>query len=114
MPVDTRLNEASASRGRGMSTDAALVSAAVHVPASATFAVVTAIGVAGGGFKPAVWRLSTIAMLALVSAALIARERIALGRGDRLVLGGLAGLAAWSLVSSFWSFRPSISVIESE
>ena len=114
MSFETRLNEASASRGRRITSDAVLASAIAHAPAIATFAVVTAIGVAGGGFKPTVWRLSTIAMLALVSAALIARERIALGRGDRLVLGGLAGLAVWSLVSSSWSFRPSISVIESE
>ena len=114
MAVETRARETPASQTRGSATDAALAIVVVHVPAIATFAAVTMIGIAGGGFKPTVWRLSTIAMVALAAAALLARERIALGRRDRLVLAGFAGLAAWSLATSLWSFRPSISVVESE
>ena len=114
MALETRAREAPAPRARALRADAAVAVVVDHVPAITTFAVVAAIGVAGGGFKPAVWRLSTVAVVALASAALLARERIVLGLRDRLVLGGFAGLAAWSLTTSLWSFRPSISVIESE
>src|SRR5436309_2342842 len=58
--------------------------------------------------------LSGDTVVALASSALIARERIALGRRDWMFLGGLAVLCGWTLASSLWSFRPSISVIESE
>ena len=91
MAVGTRLRDNAAQRRDGLATDAALVGLA-HVPAIATFAVATAVGVAGGGFKPAVWRLSTIALIALASAALIARERITLARGDRLSSAASPGL----------------------
>jgi O-antigen ligase len=113
MAVGTRVPDRSAPRSGRLSNEAALLGVA-QLPAITTFAVVTAVGIAGGGFKPTVWRLSTIALLALASAALVARERIALGRREWLFLGGFAALAGWSLLTSLWSFRPSISVIESE
>src|SRR5262245_4306323 len=114
MAVETRARKVPAPRLRARTADAALALVVDHVSAIASFSAVAAIGVAGGGFTPVVWRLSTIAMAALASAALLARERIVLGRRDLVVLGGFAGLAAWSLTTSIWSFRPSISVIESE
>ena len=113
MAVGTRLRDNSAQRRDGLAAEAGLAAVA-QLPAITTFAVVTAVGIAGGGFKPTVWRLTTIALLALASAALVARERIVLGRRDWLLLGGFAALAGWSLLTSLWSFRPSISVIESE
>src|SRR4051812_44927393 len=60
----------SEARGAG----AAISTAAGQGLTLASFAVVTAVGIAGDSFKPTVWRLSKIALLALASAALVARN----------------------------------------
>ena len=92
----------------------AVALAIAYLPAIATFAVVTAVGIAGGGFHPDSWRFSTVAPLALAGATLTLRERIALGRREWAMLAALGGLGAWTAASALWSIHPSNSVLESE
>lgn len=84
------------------------------VPALVAFGVVTVVGLAGGGFFPRTWRLSTLALLCLAVAALVALERITVRGREWLALGALAGLAAWTVASAEWSSLPDGSRIEAE
>src|SRR2546423_14434969 len=91
-----------------------VTTASAFMPAIATFAVVTAVGIAGGGFHPRSWRLGMAALLAFGIATLLARETLVLRRREWLLMGALAGLAAWSALSSFWSLDASKSILEAE
>jgi len=84
------------------------------LPATLSFAVVTVVGYSGGGFFPRTWRLTTLALLAVLAAALIARERITVGRREWVAVVALAALTAWTAASYYWSSLPSGSLFESE
>lgn len=84
------------------------------LPAIMTFAVVSVVGYSGGGIFPRTWRLSMLALLAVSAAALIARERIAVGRREWVALAAMTALAAWTAASYYWSRLPADSLIESE
>src|ERR671924_1243923 len=71
-------------------------------------------GIAGGGYFPRAWRLTSFALLAFALAALVGRRRIALGRIERTFLGFLAALTAWTAASWWWSDTPGTSVLEGE
>jgi O-antigen ligase len=72
------------------------------------------IAVASGGYLPRSWRLGTVAFLALSCAALLARERIALGRLEWWFLAGLTAMGGWTAASHWWSDQPATSVLEAE
>jgi hypothetical protein len=78
------------------------------------FTVLLVDGLAGGGYFPRTWRLTTFAFCALAAAALVGRRRIALSRLERVFLGLVAGLAAWTALSKIWSDTPQTSVLEGE
>lgn len=92
----------------------AFLAGSVYLPAIATFCVLTAVGVAGGGFRPLAWRLGALALLALAAAALVTRDQIALRRREWTMLVAFAGLTAWTAASAAWSIHPSDSVLEAE
>ncbi len=83
-------------------------------PAVVTFGVVCVVGISSDGPRPVVWRLGSLALLALAAAALLARERIELGRPELAMLAALAALAAWTAASAWWSIHPSLSTLEAE
>jgi O-antigen ligase len=85
-----------------------------YLPAILTFAAVTAIGTGGGGFRPTVWRLGVVALLALTAAVLIVREQVELHRRELIALGLLAAFAAWTAISTLWSITPSRSPLAAE
>jgi O-antigen ligase len=86
---------------------------AMYAPAIATAAVIVSVGVASGGFRPAVWRLATV-LLCLLAAAALMRLRVELWRRELIMLIALGGYAAWNAVSSVWSITPSSSALEAE
>jgi hypothetical protein len=86
--------------------------AATWLPGLATLLVVIALGAAGGGMRPTVWRLVTLALLAIIAATLLARERVELFGRELLALGLLGALAAWSALSAVWSITPPASTLE--
>src|ERR671939_41697 len=68
-------------------------------PGIVSCTVVVVDGIAGGGYFPRAWRLTSFALLAFALAALVGRPRIALARVERwslpVLLGGaLAGTTA--------------------
>ena len=84
------------------------------LPGILVFAVVSVVGYSGGGFYPRTWRLSLLALLAILAAALLARERITISRREWVVVAALAALAGWTAASYYWSSLPASSVAESE
>jgi O-antigen ligase len=83
-------------------------------PGLVSFAVLLVDGLAGGGYFPRTWRLTTFAFCALAAAALVGRPRIALSGLERAFLALLAGLAGWTTLSTVWSDTPGTSVLEGE
>src|ERR671931_1720505 len=71
-------------------------------------------GIAGGGYFPRAWRLTSFALLAFALAALVGRRRIELGRGERVFLGLVAALTAWTAASTIWSDTSGTSILEGE
>jgi hypothetical protein len=83
-------------------------------PGIVSFTTVLVDGIAGGGYFPRAWRLTSFALLAFALAALVARPQIALGRIERWFLGFVAALTAWTAASWWWSDTPATSLLEGE
>src|SRR5919204_6571 len=83
-------------------------------PGVVSFTTVLVDGIAGGGYFPRAWRLTSFALLAFALAALVARPRIALGRIERWFLGLVAALTAWTAASWWWSDTRGTSLLEGE
>jgi hypothetical protein len=83
-------------------------------PGIVSFTTVLVDGIAGGGYFPRAWRLTSFALLAFALAALVARPRIALGRIERWFLGLVAALTAWTAASWWWSDTRATSLLEGE
>src|ERR671939_609407 len=81
-------------------------------PGIVSFTTVVVDGIAGGGYFPRAWRLTSFALLAL--AALVGRRRIALGVLERWFPGLVAALPAWTSASTLWSDTAATSVLEGE
>ena len=114
MGMETRLPSQAAPMIGEQSSYAFAATLTAFMPAIASFAVVTAVGIAGGGFRPDTWRLSTIALVALGAAALLVREPVVLERREWVALAALAALAGWTAVSTAWSIQPPRSLLEAE
>src|SRR5439155_17342180 len=76
--------------------------------------VVLVDGIAGGGYFPRAWRLTSFALRAFALAALVGRRRISLGRIERWFLGFVAALTAWTAASTIWSDTSATSILEGE
>jgi O-antigen ligase len=83
-------------------------------PGVVSFTTVFVDGIAGGGYFPRAWRLTSFALLAFALAALVGRRRIALGRIERWFLGFVAALTAWTAASWWWSDTRATSLLEGE
>src|SRR5918911_3000128 len=79
-------------------------------PGIVSFTTVVVDGIAGGGYFPRSWRLTSFALLALALAALVGRPHVVLGRAERWFLGFVAALTAWTALSTLWSDTPATSV----
>lgn len=79
-----------------------------------SFAVVAVVGFADGGYLQKTWRLSLLALLAIVAAALLARERIELRPSAVGMFAALAALAGWTALSMIWADVPTMPMPEAE
>src|SRR5919199_248801 len=61
-------------------------------------------GIAGGGYFPRAWRLTSFALLAFALAALVGRRQIALGRIERAFLGLVGALTGITVVAGYGLF----------
>src|SRR5207237_10817104 len=83
-------------------------------PGIVSFTTVVVDGIAGGGYFPRAWRLTSFALLAFALAALIGRRRIALGRIERAFLGLVAALTAWTAASTIWLDTSATSILDGD
>jgi len=83
-------------------------------PGIVSFTTVLVDGIAGGDYFPRAWRLTSFALLAFALAALIGRRSVALGRGERVFLGLVAAVTAWTAASTIWSDTSGTSILEGE
>ena len=78
------------------------------------FATPVALGAANGGYFPSEWGLAALGFLLGAAAALIVRERVALGGLDLALWSALALLLGWTLLSAVWAPSPTQPVLEAE
>jgi O-antigen ligase len=84
------------------------------VPGIMAFAVLASVGVADGGLFPRAWRLATLALVSIAGAALLARRRVGLARGEWLVVGALGAFTGWTALSGLWSGDLGDAVLNAE
>jgi O-Antigen ligase len=82
--------------------------------ATVSFALVSVLGFADGGYLQKNWRLALLALLAVAAAALLARDRIELRPAGLGMVGALAALASWTALSKVWADVPSMPLPEAE
>ena len=85
-----------------------------YAPGIGAAAILLADGLAGGGYLPRTWRLTTMAFCAFVFAALAGRTRICLSRLELSFLSAFAALTIWTELSQVWSDTPATSILEGE
>jgi hypothetical protein len=77
-------------------------------------ATLVSLSSASGGYFPAAWGWSTLALSLACAALLVLVDRLELGRLDVAVLGAFAGLVAWTGLSVLWSQSQARSVLETQ
>ena len=84
--------------------------------AAALVAFAPLVGLAGaqGGYFPSSWGWATFPLFWVVALALALRDQVRLSGPERALLGLLAALTIWILVSAAWSVAPAASILESQ
>jgi O-antigen ligase len=82
--------------------------------ASLGFLAIVSCGFADGGYFPRSWLWIGTGFSAIAGLALLLRDRISLGRLERLSLAVLGGLALWMLASGIWGIQGTEALHEAE
>jgi hypothetical protein len=86
-----------------------------HVPAGLlAFGTVLVLASNDGGYFPSEWGWSVVALVWIAAIALVLGRGAALVRQDRILLGILAGLTAWTALSALWADAVQAPVLEVE
>jgi len=86
-----------------------------HAPVAVlTFASVLALASNDGGYFPSEWGWSTVALAWVCAIALVLGRGAALVREDRVLLGILAAITAWTAASALWADAVQAPVLEVE
>ena len=86
-----------------------------HLPAAlVAFAAVLLLASDDGGYFPPAWGWSAVILAWTAAVALVIGRGIALGRDDRVMLGILAALTAWTALSATWADAVQTPVLEVE
>ena len=83
------------------------------IPALGAFVLVTALGLDEGGYAATAWGWSAVVVLAVLAVLLWHGVRRPT-RPALALVGGLAGLTAWTAASTLWSSDVAASVLETE
>jgi hypothetical protein len=75
-------------------------------------AAVGGLAAADGGYFPQSWGWASLGLAWAAAAALLLRERVELGGAEQAMLGLLAALACWTLLSVLWSESVPLSGLE--
>src|SRR4051794_4122514 len=67
-----------------------------------------------GGFYAPAWGVVSLALLGVCGCAIVLSERLYLSRLALVSIGGLFGLAAWTLISGFWTSDLTKTVSDAE
>lgn len=81
---------------------------------SSSFALITVVAFADGGYFPEAWLWTTLALACLVWVVLLLRDEIVLGLLDLAAIAAVAVFVGWVGASALWSPDPHISVDEAE
>ena len=89
--------------------------ALAHLPAAlVAFAAVLLLASDDGGYFPPAWGWSAVILAWTAAIALVIGRGISLGRDDRVMLGILAALTAWTTLSATWADAVQTPVLEVE
>jgi O-antigen ligase/polysaccharide polymerase Wzy-like membrane protein len=80
----------------------------------AAIIAVSALGAADGGYFPSDWGLATLGFALVAATVVLVTDAERPSRLELAFLGGLAALAVWAALSSFWSPGAAAPVLESE
>ena len=69
---------------------------------------------ASGGYFPSEWGLVALGFLLVLLATIVLSDGVEIGGLGVVLLGALAALGAWQLLSLWWSSSPSLPVNEAE
>ena len=84
--------------------------------APGAFAGVLVFGLAwfDGGFYAPAWGVVSLGLLGVCGCAIVLSERLYLSRLALVSIGGLFGLAAWTLMSGFWTSDLTKTISDAE
>jgi hypothetical protein len=96
--------------------DGRLAASRAAAAAAALIGFVPVVGLAGaqGGFFPSAWGWATLPLLWVSAVALALRAEIRLSGPERTLIGLMAALTTWILLSAVWSDAPANSILEAQ
>ena len=84
------------------------------MPFLLAFAAVVGLGAVDGGYFPSEWGLATAGFTLVAATTVLVDDVPRPGRRELAFVGGLAALALWALMSTFWSPGGTGPVLEAE
>ena len=82
------------------------------LPSVVVFVVLVGLAFENGGFFPRAWTTASVALLWLAALVLLLAARVELNWPERIWIGLLAGLLAWTALSTVWSVNHTESVLD--
>lgn len=82
------------------------------LPSVVVFVALVGLAFENGGFFPRAWTTASVALLWVTALALLLAARVELNSAERMWIGLLAGLFAWTALSTAWSVNHTESVLD--
>ena len=82
------------------------------LPSVVVFVALVGLALENGGFFPRAWTTASVALLWVSAIVLLLAARVELNWPERLWIGLLAGLLAWTALSTAWSVNHTESVLD--
>jgi hypothetical protein len=82
------------------------------LPSVVVFVVLVGLALENGGFFPRAWTTASVALLWVAALVLLLAARVELNWPERIWIGLLAGLLAWTALSTVWSVNHTESVLD--
>ena len=82
------------------------------LPSIVVFVALVGLAFETGGFFPRAWTTASVALLWVAALVLLLAARVELSSPERMWIGLLAGLLAWTALSTAWSVNHTESVLD--